>query len=200
MPLFYTKKTQTISICYVLPRPPRVTLPDLGTGIWITRQETCRVCDNQVTPPLYKVVLLEALLFGGRHAHRLPAPQFLERHLRHQHTYSVEPLQPARLRQLERTFERAALVAVGRAATAQDDITGDGTTTNVLFTGEIMRQAERFLGEGVHPRVLVDGMELAKTECLKFLETFKVEKEVTRELLVEVPLDREPNFIMLNSF
>jgi len=29
-------------------------------------------------------------------------------------------------------------------------------------------------------------MELAKTECLKFLETFKVEKEITRELLVEV--------------
>jgi len=28
---------------------------------------------------------------------------------------------------------------IGRAATAQDDITGDGTTTNVLFTGEIMR-------------------------------------------------------------
>ena len=75
---------------------------------------------------------------------------------------------------------------IGRAATAQDDITGDGTTTNVLFTGEIMRQAERYLGEGVHPRVLVDGMELAKTECLKFLEQFKVEKEITRELLVEV--------------
>merc|ERR1712195_101014 len=75
---------------------------------------------------------------------------------------------------------------IGRSATAQDDITGDGTTTNVLFTGELMRQAERYLGEGVHPRVLVDGMELAKTECLKFLETFKVEKEITRELLVEV--------------
>jgi len=28
---------------------------------------------------------------------------------------------------------------IGRAATAQDDMVGDGTTTNVLFIGEIMR-------------------------------------------------------------
>jgi chaperonin GroEL (HSP60 family) len=28
---------------------------------------------------------------------------------------------------------------IGRAATAQDDMVGDGTTTNVLFIGEVMR-------------------------------------------------------------
>jgi len=28
--------------------------------------------------------------------------------------------------------------------------------------------------EGVHPRVLTDGMEQAKQECLNFLNTFKV--------------------------
>jgi T-complex protein 1 subunit zeta len=75
---------------------------------------------------------------------------------------------------------------IGRAATAQDDIVGDGTTTNVLFIGELMRQAERYLGEGVHPRIIVDGFELAKTEALKFLETFKIEKEVDRDLLLQV--------------
>jgi T-complex protein 1 subunit zeta len=76
---------------------------------------------------------------------------------------------------------------IGRAATAQDDIVGDGTTSNVLFIGEIMRQAERFLGEGVHPRVLVDGIEIAKKETLAFLEKFKVDKpEVSRELLMNV--------------
>ena len=48
----------------------------------------------------------------------------------------------------------AALIA--RTATAQDDITGDGTTSNVLFTGELLKQAERPLGEGLHPRVVVD--------------------------------------------
>jgi len=76
---------------------------------------------------------------------------------------------------------------IGRAATAQDDIVGDGTSTNVLFIGEMMRQAERYLGEGVHPRILVDGFELAKTESLKFLDTFKMPKEkLERDLLMEV--------------
>jgi T-complex protein 1 subunit zeta len=65
---------------------------------------------------------------------------------------------------------------IGRAATAQDDIVGDGTTSNVLFIGELLRQAERYLGEGVHPRILVDGIELAKRETLAFLEVIKIQK------------------------
>jgi T-complex protein 1 subunit zeta len=28
---------------------------------------------------------------------------------------------------------------IARAATAQDDIVGDGSTSNVLFTGELMK-------------------------------------------------------------
>lgn len=32
---------------------------------------------------------------------------------------------------------------IARAATAQDDIVGDGTTSNVLFTGELLKVAER---------------------------------------------------------
>lgn len=75
---------------------------------------------------------------------------------------------------------------IGRAATAQDDIVGDGTTSNVLFIGELLRQAERYLGDGVHPRILVEGIEIAKAETLKFLEEFKVKKEITKELLMEV--------------
>lgn len=76
---------------------------------------------------------------------------------------------------------------IGRAATAQDDIVGDGTTSNVLFIGELMRIAERYLGEGVHPRILVDGIELAKRETLAFLERTKIDQpEVTKELLMEV--------------
>jgi T-complex protein 1 subunit zeta len=76
---------------------------------------------------------------------------------------------------------------IGRAATAQDDIVGDGTTSNVLFIGELLRQAERYLGEGVHPRILVDGIDIAKKETLNFLESFKIAKEEpSKELLMEV--------------
>ena len=75
---------------------------------------------------------------------------------------------------------------IGRAATALDDMVGDGTTTTVLFIGELMRQAERYIGDGVHPRILVEGIEMAKNETLRFLEEFKIEKETTRELCVNV--------------
>ena len=75
---------------------------------------------------------------------------------------------------------------IARAANALDDMCGDGTTTAVLFIGELMRQAERYIGDGVHPRILVDGLELAKVQALKFLEEFKLAKEVDRELLINV--------------
>jgi T-complex protein 1 subunit zeta len=79
----------------------------------------------------------------------------------------------------------AALIA--RTASAQDEISGDGTTSNVLLIGELLRQSERFLSEGVHPRVLVEGFELAKKKALEFLDQFKVKKDTTdRELLLNV--------------
>ena len=56
---------------------------------------------------------------------------------------------------------------IARAATAQDDITGDGTTSVVLMVGELLKQADRFITEGLHPRVITDGYEIAKTEALK---------------------------------
>lgn len=56
---------------------------------------------------------------------------------------------------------------IARAATAQDDITGDGTTSVVLMVGELLKQADRYISEGLHPRVITDGYEIAKTEALK---------------------------------
>ena len=42
----------------------------------------------------------------------------------------------------------ASLIA--RVATAQDEITGDGTTSNVLIIGELLRQADRYISEVGH--------------------------------------------------
>ena len=61
---------------------------------------------------------------------------------------------------------------IARTATAQDDITGDGTTSSVLLIGELMKQAERYLAEGVHPRVLSEGFEQARLILLEFLSVF----------------------------
>ncbi len=40
--------------------------------------------------------------------------------------------------------------------------------------GELLKQSERYLAEGLHPRVLTEGFDLAKARALQFLETFKV--------------------------
>ena len=55
---------------------------------------------------------------------------------------------------------------IARAATAQDEITGDGTTTNVVLIGELLKQAERYISDGLHPRVITEGYELAKKESV----------------------------------
>ena len=51
---------------------------------------------------------------------------------------------------------------IARSATAQDDIAGDGTTSNVLLVGDLMKQAQRLIQEQVHPRVITEGYELAR--------------------------------------
>lgn len=37
---------------------------------------------------------------------------------------------------------------IARTAVAQDDISGDGTTSTVIFIGELMKQSERCIDEG----------------------------------------------------
>ena len=83
-------------------------------------------------------------------------------------------------------IQNPTAVMIARAASAQDEITGDGTTSVVLLVGELLKQADRYISEGLHPRVLTDGYEIAKTEALQFLDTFKLAREVDRELLLSV--------------
>ncbi|BGP56963.1 hypothetical protein JCM8202_000916 [Rhodotorula sphaerocarpa] len=69
----------------------------------------------------------------------------------------------------------AALIA--RTAVAQDEMTGDGTTSVVLLVGELLKQSLRYTQEGVHPRVIADGVEVAKNDLTRFLDDFKLPLE-----------------------
>ncbi|KPM40905.1 T-complex protein 1 subunit zeta [Neonectria ditissima] len=86
----------------------------------------------------------------------------------------------------EMQIQNPTAVMIARAATAQDDICGDGTTSVVMLVGELLKQADRYISEGLHPRIITDGFELAKIEALKFLDSFKLPKDVDRELLLNV--------------
>lgn len=78
----------------------------------------------------------------------------------------------------------ASLIA--RASTAQDDMTGDGTTSTVLLIGELLKQADIYLAEGLHPRIMADGFDQARVKACEILETMKYPIEINKKNLVEV--------------
>ena len=87
---------------------------------------------------------------------------------------------------LETQIQHPTASLIAKVATAQDDITGDSTTSNVLITGELLKQADLYISEGLHPRIITEGFEAAKEKALQFLEQVKVSKEMERETLIDV--------------
>mmetsp|Transcript_27012 Transcript_27012/g.61024 ORF Transcript_27012/g.61024 Transcript_27012/m.61024 type:complete len:537 (-) Transcript_27012:122-1732(-) len=88
------------------------------------------------------------------------------------------------LKEMQIQHPTASMIA--RAATAQDDMTGDGTTTNVLIIGELLRQSERHIEDGLHPRILAEGFDLARQATMDFLEGWYKPQGTDRELLYNV--------------
>eukprot|EP00914_Ancora_sagittata_P028607 GHVO01056496.1.p1 GENE.GHVO01056496.1~~GHVO01056496.1.p1 ORF type:complete len:548 (-),score=91.75 GHVO01056496.1:272-1765(-) len=83
---------------------------------------------------------------------------------------------------------------IARASTAQDTITGDGSTSNVLLIGEIVKQCERYILDGVHPRALCDGIDAARTRAMEVLDTMKdpVKSEYYRSVATTSLLTKLP--------
>ncbi|KAL9187316.1 hypothetical protein ACHAXT_001419 [Thalassiosira profunda] len=90
------------------------------------------------------------------------------------------------LHEMQIQHPTAALIA--RTATAQDEVTGDGTTSTVLLCGELLRQAQRYTAEGLHPRAIADGFDVARDATLQFLEEFKADYSTEGKLIQD---DRE---------
>ena len=90
----------------------------------------------------------------------------------------------------EMQIQHPTACMIGRTATAQDDSCGDGTTSVVLFSGELLSCAQRFIDEGLHPRIIADGFEKAREHVIEFLDDFKVVPEgdirENRDLLLAV--------------
>ena len=75
-----------------------------------------------------------------------------------------------------------------RASTAQDDVTGDGTTSTVLLIGEFLKQAELYIADNLHPRVITEGFEAGKKKALAILDEMKITltEEEKRDVLVKI--------------
>jgi T-complex protein 1 subunit zeta len=86
----------------------------------------------------------------------------------------------------EMQIQNPTAAMIARTAVAQDDQVGDGTTSVVLLVGELLKQADRYISEGVHPSVIAAGFDIAKKEALEFLDTFKQPSSLDRPSLVSL--------------
>lgn len=88
------------------------------------------------------------------------------------------------LHEMQIQHPTASLIA--RASTAMDDMTGDGTTSTVLVIGELLKQADIYIAEGLHPRVITEGFTQARLKALEVLESLKITTPPSREILLDV--------------
>ncbi|WFD07613.1 T-complex protein 1 subunit zeta [Malassezia vespertilionis] len=88
----------------------------------------------------------------------------------------------------EMQIQNPTAAMIARTAVAQDEQCGDGTTSVVILVGELLKQAERCVQEGVHSRVISEGLDEAKNGVLQFLETFKRQLTMDRANLISVAL------------
>ena len=63
--------------------------------------------------------------------------------------------------------EHPAAKMVVEVAKTQDDMVGDGTTTAVVLTGELLKKAEELLDQNIHPTLLVSGYRKATKKAIE---------------------------------
>ncbi len=69
----------------------------------------------------------------------------------------------------EMNVEHPAAKMVVEVAKTQDDEVGDGTTTAVVITGELLSTAEKLLDKGIHPSLIAKGYRMAADEADRIL-------------------------------
>lgn len=73
-------------------------------------------------------------------------------------------------------------------AKSQDNEVGDGTTSVVVFAGELLKESRNFIDEGMHSQVIIKGYREAMKKCIERIKEISIkidekEAEERRELL-----------------
>jgi archaeal chaperonin len=69
----------------------------------------------------------------------------------------------------EMQIEHPAAKMIVEVAKTQDEQVGDGTTTAVIFAGELLKNAEGLLEKNIHPTIIVKGYMLAAAKSQEIL-------------------------------
>ena len=85
--------------------------------------------------------------------------------------------------------EHPAAKMMVEVAKTQDDEVGDGTTTAVIFAGELLRKAEELLNQNIHPTVIVSGYRKAAQKAIEALSKVGITADLKdREILKKVAM------------
>jgi thermosome len=63
-------------------------------------------------------------------------------------------------------------------AKTQDSEVGDGTTTSVILTGELLKRAKKLLEQKIHPTVITEGFRKAADKAVEILETISIKSGI----------------------
>jgi thermosome len=74
----------------------------------------------------------------------------------------------------EMDVQHPAAKMMVEVAKTQDNEAGDGTTTAVIISGELLSKAEELTDKNVHPTIIIDGYKKASEKALEILEKIAI--------------------------
>jgi thermosome len=85
--------------------------------------------------------------------------------------------------------EHPAAKMMVEIAKTQDDMVGDGTTTAVVLSGELLKKAEELLEQNIHPTLIVRGYRKAAEKAMEVLDNISEAVKVDdKEILKKVAI------------
>ncbi|MBN2517403.1 MAG: TCP-1/cpn60 chaperonin family protein, partial [Candidatus Altiarchaeota archaeon] len=85
----------------------------------------------------------------------------------------------------EMKIEHPAAKMIVEVAKTQDEEVGDGTTTAVVIAGELLKNAEKLLDQGIHPSVIVRGYRQAAEKSMDILDRIAEKVDVKDTKLLQ---------------
>ena len=83
--------------------------------------------------------------------------------------------------------EHPAAKMIVEVAKSQDEECGDGTTSAVVLTGELLKHAGDLLEQNIHPTVICGGYKLAADKAIEVLKNMAINvKEDDKKVLIDI--------------
>ncbi|MBN1390400.1 MAG: TCP-1/cpn60 chaperonin family protein [Candidatus Thermoplasmatota archaeon] len=82
--------------------------------------------------------------------------------------------------------EHPAAKMVIEVAKTQDEQCGDGTTTAVIFAGELLKLAEALIEKNIHPTLITEGYRLAAEKAVDILNNISLNVADDKEALLNI--------------